>query len=425
MRQMAELGRLEWAYVLYAVAGPPLWHQRLVLGRVALSASDVIGLTPDGELYVDDYGEGNADIAAVRYGSYAEPPLGIPRLQCYRFRAEPTEAEVRRLRAEAELLAQEECRRRAASLGRPGLLVGLRVLVPVLAPATAVAQPARPSVGLLRGQAAPAAIAQPEGAWRAAMSQGSVRYGDIMGDHVRTASAVGERDLHDLGGGVAIFVEFVAPAAEGEFFDRAVEGDARVLALRRNRQGRREITWREMAERVSREEFPNDWSLPGPRTSLWCIEHIDAQGGNLETHHDRFRTICKLQATDWGVQEHYQTCLHLKHALLVDQVDGTNLQSIEGMFRRLQTIEYAHGDTAREADARALGGKMSLEEQSIFAGTTRSHSSVMVCPELLSYVREEVEREAKLSKALRLAREERDEKRKSKSKKGKGKGDDE
>ena len=41
----------------------------------------------------------------------------------------------------------------------------------------------------------------------------------------------------------------------------------------------------------------------------------------------------------------------------------------------------------------------------------------MVCPELLSYVREEVERDAKLAKALRTAREEREDRRQ----KGQGK----
>ena len=84
---------------------------------------------------------------------------------------------------------------------------------------------------------------------------------------------------------------------------------------------------------------------------------------------------------------------------------------------RLQTIEYAHGDVAREADARAVGGKMSLEEQTVFLGASRSQSAIMVCPDLLSYVREEVERDAKLAKALRTAREEREERRKPQGKK--------
>ena len=124
-----------------------------------------------------------------------------------------------------------------------------------------------------------------------------------------------------------------------------------------------------------------------------------------------------MQASDWAVQEHFQLCVQLKYALLVDQVDGTNLVGAESEFRRLQIIEYAHGDAAREADAKAVGGKMSLEEQTVFLGATRSHSAVMVCPELLSYVREEVERDAKLAKALRTAREERDERRKAGNKK--------
>ena len=57
---------------------------------------------------------------------------------------------------------------------------------------------------------------------------------------------------------------------------------------------------------------------------------------------------------------------------------------------------------------------MPLEEQTVFAGVSRAFSSVMVCPLLLDHVRGEVERDAKLAKALRSAREERDERRKGK-----------
>ena len=49
-----------------------------------------------------------------------------------------------------------------------------------------------------------------------------------------------------------------------------------------------------------------------------------------------------------------------------------------------------------------------MEEQHAFAGTTRASATLMICPELLDYVRTEVEREAKLAKNLRVAREERE-----------------
>ena len=54
-----------------------------------------------------------------------------------------------------------------------------------------------------------------------------------------------------------------------------------------------------------------------------------------------------------------------------------------------------------------------LDEQAAFSGITRAHTSVMVCPELVDHVRSEVERESKLFKNLRLAREERETRRKN------------
>ena len=118
------------------------------------------------------------------------------------------------------------------------------------------------------------------------MGHESLRYGDEVAGHGRTAAAIGDRDIHDLGGGIGVFVEFVARATETACYDRAVDADARVLALRRNKQGKREITWREMREMVKKEDFGADWDLPGPRTALWCIEYIDHDGLGVEGHHE-------------------------------------------------------------------------------------------------------------------------------------------
>lgn len=78
---------------------------------------------------------------------------------------------------------------------------------------------------------------------------------------------------------------------------------------------------------------------------------------------------------------------YLRHVLQVNQVHGSNLDCIEGMFRRLQTLEFVHGERAREAESNAAGGPMCLEEQHVFAGTTGQYGNVMVCPLLLEHVR--------------------------------------
>ena len=97
-----------WGYVLYQ--GDQLWHQRLIHGRVALSASNYVVYSPDFDVQVENYGNDNEDITAVRYGVFGEPPLGVPRVAVYRFAEEPVGQELADLRREAMLLAEQECR---------------------------------------------------------------------------------------------------------------------------------------------------------------------------------------------------------------------------------------------------------------------------------------------------------------------------
>ena len=71
----------------------------------------------------------------------------------------------------------------------------------------------------------------------------------------------------------------------------------------------------------------------------------------------------------------------LRQALLVDQVDGCNMLSIEIQFRRLQTIEFSYSKKARELEAKAVG-----------------FSTLMICPDLLDHVKSETEKEASLAR---------------------------
>ena len=64
-------------------------------------------------------------------------------------------------------------------------------------------------------------------------------------------------------------------------------------------------------------------------------------------------------------------------------------------------------EKAREM-AKSVVGRLLLEEQTTFGGVTRQFSTLMICPELLTHVKEETEREASLAKNLRKAQEERE-----------------
>eukprot|EP00959_Pyramimonas_sp_CCMP1952_P090517 1894908-Pyramimonas_sp.AAC.1 len=276
----------EWAFVLYG-DDEHLWHQRLILGLVGLSDSSYVILTPDGDVYAEDYGDDSVDVAAVRFsGAWAAVPAGVPPERVYRFRQQPTAQERARALADAQAEAQAECQRIAAARGDPGLLANLVFLRPLPVPGGAAAAPRAPRIGPLQGAAPGAAAGAPVAEWRAAMAAGPFRYGDVVTDHARSGLAVGKRDIHILPDGVGIFVEHVDPADEAEFFDRAVATDARITPIRRNRQDRRERTWAEMTAVLKQESFGADWQLPGPRSSLWCIEFINQEGSGLLGHHE-------------------------------------------------------------------------------------------------------------------------------------------
>ena len=142
----------EWVYVLYD--GEVVWHQHLNLGRVALSASDNVIFTADGDMYIVTLLD-NRDVVAIRFGGFAAPPVGLRANQIYRFREEPSVQEKAQLRLEAEQVAQLECRRRAEGLNQMHLLANLRPLVVPGAVGGALVPPRGPAVGALRGAAAP------------------------------------------------------------------------------------------------------------------------------------------------------------------------------------------------------------------------------------------------------------------------------
>ena len=92
---------------------------------------------------------------------------------------------------------------------------------------------------------------------------------------------------------------------------------------------------------------------------------------------------------------------NVKTAVQIDQLDVCNSITVEAMLRRAQTIEYGWSERVREKEARTAGSsRLSLEEQSVFSGISRVASNLMICPALLDYVKGEVERNAKLQKAL-------------------------
>ena len=93
----------------------------------------------------------------------------------------------------------------------------------------------------------------------------------------------------------------------------------------------------------------------------------------------------------------------------MDQCDVYNLVSVEAAFRDLQTIEYSYQDKLRGLESAGAGqsGRLTSEEQAMFAGTSKLSSSLMSCPALLDQVKQDVDREGGLLKNLVKSREAR------------------
>ncbi|CAK0850468.1 unnamed protein product, partial [Prorocentrum cordatum] len=231
-------------------------------------------------------------------------------------------------------------------------------------------------------------------------------YGDVITPPAGFAGAgTPARGVVLLADGSSLFVEWVAIGDESDFADRAVAPDCRLLPVRLDRAGRPFRTLENLVESCRQEHLPD---FIAPRTTMWCLEHLAGEGRSLESHFEHFKKLCGLQDSQWGMEEYASVISYLKALLQHDQVDASNILSVEMMFRRLQTIEYCYSDKLRERTAGSSAGRLTADEQAAFGATARAESRLMVSPALLESAKQELERDASLAKSLLKAREARE-----------------
>lgn len=374
----------------YDVPGARVVHERWILDHVG--QEDYVVVTPDGDVYTETMSVQNPDLRAFRLrpGPGLLPP-GVNVASVY---ALPVwnAAEQAHYRA----LASAEA---AAERGRRG-----PVAVVAAAPVGAVV-PVVAAAGSADGRPGLDETTLTQAVWVAAEGTGKVRYGQVI-HGIAAPTNVGSKVVHTLPDGSEIFCICVDESSRYDFNGRAAQCDARIVAVKLNALKTPE---RPLADVVSTgSQHDMGWKITGPRTAKWCCNYLVIEGHGFEAHHERFRTLCKLDGGAWGVQEHFQISMMLRQLIQVDQLDPFNSVGIELMFRRIQTIEYAHSEKARELESRNVGGKLSLEEQFSFGSLVRQAGTLMIAPDLLDHVKTEVEKDVQLSKNMRKAREERE-----------------
>jgi len=401
-----------------------LYHIRYVCAAVDDPAFpyDLVGRSPDGDTYEERYNSPQA-ILDVKVASSHCAIDGVPADQIYGFCAPPS--------------PQEEVVWRATGVAVvSGVIPGLLRAGGGHVPGAAAAGPAEALRGAFGGllQIAPAAPAgqgggAPDGGgalalpasssfvlshdfsagqlqWVLAESAKDLNYGTRV--DVGLQLVHGQRQVADLQGYGEVFIKCVNGADLPELLQAPARWDARTLPVVLNAIDKPERSLQSVASSMKEEQVK--WSLPGNiRSAVWCIMFLVSESVGFEAHHERIRQLAGVDSFARGIAEHLQLMLMLRAAVLVDQLDPANNMFVEILFRRVQTIEYSWSERIQDRESKAnTSGRMSLEEQALFGGLTRSATAVMVCPELIEHVKTEAERDGKLQKALRLAREERE-----------------
>lgn len=361
------------ALVHYDIPGDQTWHTRILLAHVV--AGEWVIVTPDGDLYIEDFGPNNPDIDAWRhYDPAVGPPFGIDPAHIYAFHPMPDHVTLQRLIAEGGVHAAHERLRRGLGVGAPGAAVGGAVA-------------GGGGVGAGDG----AVVLANGGAGAAIPAQGA-------GGNVNMPV------VNQLNPGGA------APAAVAAPMDQDTD-DARTLTISRNSEGVRFKEFRAATQECRAVEFI-DWPIAGPRTVKHVITEMLNHGGSPSGHHQAWRVACKFQPSDAPAQEHEAWCKVLESMLVYDQLDVTNLSSAELVVRAIQRIEERHKLKITATD--------DAGESALFMGAGGGmRAGLVVSPKLTEWIGSEMQKEALVAKERRKAREERQLSRKGEKKEDK------
>ena len=368
--------------VLVRYEGFAPYHERIILGHMRGSLYFIV--TPDADVYIEDYSMTNEDIDSVRVMVNEQVPGDLLGEQVHRFNAPMAADRLRDLLAEARLQAEF----RGAALA-----------------------PAAPARGR-RGGAATVGPDGEAGKWRVGESGVPNRLvGEMVPGDLVPARAVERLPCKEIidWDDEPVLIEFVPDDEYENWKSRKAPLDSRILRVKTT-GSKRHRDWSDVLK-DSAEVRMADWPLKGPRTAQWCVEFLAKQAGGAIDHHNLWRRTAWLGAQDFGVQEHEQILEVIKWGASFDQLDVCNSAAFEILFRRAQTIEFAHAERVRDhvphqgsGGGAKSSGSLTYEEQEAFAGTTRS-SCVMVAPELLDFVKSDVAKSSELMKSIVKARE--------------------
>lgn len=378
-------------FVAYDLPPPELYHERYVLAVCACGRGYHVVLTPDHDVYAEQFALENDDLLSFKIAVGQQLPAGLTAANTYRFRALPDPVEMAQIRRDAQHMA-------AAMTVVPG----------------GVAAPYPMAVAPMVGPAVAPAPGAPDDVWVRVESLPGHPRGEVVvldGSEVIMAEVGLKTD-----GAETFAIRKIKRTNLEKYKGAEASADARLLGISFQDVERAERQWRDVSKEVKEEPF-DDWVVPGPRTSQWCIRFLNRRNGGPTDHHRWWVQNHSLKSDSWGVSEHDTLMKIIDKLGRYDGLDLSNLAGAELAFRRLQLIEFIYsergpggGKAAGKGDKKDKNdgmASMQQHEATIFSGSHKEFGDVMVAPLLLDYVAKEVEGEAAVLKQVRKAREER------------------
>ncbi|CAK0795418.1 unnamed protein product [Prorocentrum cordatum] len=298
-----------------------------LLGILAVLAVQTVGKSI--ELEADRYFDGNGGLPAGLGGSRGQP--------VFRFTERPESVALQAWIDEAEIQAVELWAERG------------------LAPLGDEPEPAGEPALALSSAAPPGGARVPSDAWSGWCCV--VGEGDVKGGMVFVA--VGQYGLYDMGrtGASAVLLQLarqparrcgpswrsrprLCQAGPDGLPDATCTGRGREDLGDHARHGWPSCrTLRSVSEAVDRCEF-EDWALAEPRTTLYVISEIAKQSGGPVQRHTTWKHENKLNDDEHSAVAHEMLSDILELACAYDQVDVSNLASMEAQARHKQFVEH-------------------------------------------------------------------------------------
>ena len=174
--------------------------------------------------------------------------------------------------------------------------------------------------------------------------------------------------------------------------------DARLLLpMKYDSRGKRWLPFEEGHKKLS-EEILEDWPLTGERTVMWLFNFVRDHGGTFDSRHTKFVTEQKWDQQAMPSVVHDLLGFALELSMSYDQLDSSNIASLEVIARLYQVLEES-------------GGSLQVEGLEHYFGRDRTgglRKGIALAPGLARHAVDQQSKETAILKERRKAREEKD-----------------